>query len=332
MHETAHAHHQQNAASSATYSVLTMTPDAVLDVIEALCLQEERGYQKCDYLAEVKFRVPLHHQASLMDETCRSCMVQWTNTLADFCQYNRETADIAISCLDRFLCTPEGSLTLLSSEQYQLAAMTAFYTSAKIHERQAIEPASIARLSRGTHTKESIEQMELYLLRVLQWRVHPPTAMRFAMCFLDLIPFEIIDEQHRIPIMDRVRYQLNVALSEYRLSLQRSSHLGLAVLMNAFDDQRLLDEATLYQIQTRIGSLLPSYHQDTIWDIQMALSVAVSSHPDIPAPITKEITTGVVPLLTDGRNIQLQYQNDDDKTRMLADGRGSPTGVFLNTV
>ncbi len=311
-----------------------MTPDEVLDVIEALCLQEECGYQKCDYLADVKFRVPLHHQASLMDETCRSCMGQWTNNLVDFCQYNRETADIAISCLDRFLGTPEGSKTLLCSEQFQLAAMTAFYTSAKIHERQAMEPASIARLSRGTHTKEAVEQMELYLLRVLQWRVHPPTAMRFAMCFLDLIPSAIIDEQHRIPIMDMIRHQLNVALSEYRLSQQRSSHLGLAVLMNAFDDQRLLDEATLYQIQSRIGALLPSYHQDIIWDIQMALSVAVASHPEMSsAPITKEMgtTTAVVPLLTDGRKVQSEYQNDDDKTRIVGNGRGSPTGVFLNT-
>ena len=310
-----------------------MTPDEVLDVVEALCLQEEQGYQKCDYLADVKFRVPLHHHEGLMDETCRSCMVQWTNNLVDFCKYSRETADIAISCLDRFLSTPEGSKTLSNSEQFQLAAMTAFYTCAKIHERQAMEPASIARLSRGTHSKEAVEQMELYLLRVLQWKVHPPTAMRFAMCFLDLIPSEIIDEQHRIVILDLVRYQLNVSLSEYRLSLQRSSHLGLAALMNAFDDQAILDEATLYQIQSRIGALLPSYHQETIWDIQMALSIAVSSHPGIPTPATPTATNpaaAVGPLLTDGRNGLSKYQADGLKTTLMPDGHGSPTAVFLN--
>jgi hypothetical protein len=257
-----------------------------------------------------------------MDETCRACMVQWTNNLVDFCHYDRETADIAISCLDRFLSSPEGSQTLLHTQQFQLAAMTAFYTAAKIHERQAMEPASIARLSRGAHSKEAVEQMELFMLKVLRWKVHPPTAIRFAQYFLDLIPSEIVDEKHRTVIMELVRYQLNVALSEYRLSLQRSSHLGLAVMMNALEDQELLDEFTAIQIQSKIGTLLPGYHDEAIWDIQLALSVAVSSRPGT--------TVGITPCSTTDHTVVVSNRDGHDGLKRLGDGSGSPTVVVLS--
>jgi Cyclin, N-terminal domain len=309
-----------------------MTAEDALEIIEAMCIQEEQGYQKCDYLADFQFRNPLHHQQDIytvMDETCRSSMVQWTNKLVDFCQYDRETSDVAISCLDRFLASPEGSQTLLHPQQFQLAAMTALYTAAKVHERQAVEPESIARLSRGVHSKETVEQMELYMLKALQWRVHPPTAIRFAKYFLELIPIDMIDEKRRTIIMDLVRFQLNASLSDYRLSLQRASHLGLAALINAIDDQGLpmFDEVTSSEVQSRIGSLLPAYDDDIIWDIQFALSAAISSQPGtissslMPAALstTSSITAKV-----------LSKHEDRDVSMTGEDRDGSPTVVFLN--
>jgi len=255
-------------------------------------------------------------------------MVQWTNNLVDFCHYNRETAAIVISCFDCFLSSPEGSKTLMNSLQFQLAAMTAFYTTAKVHERQAIDPFSIAKLSRGAHSEEAVVQMELYLLKALQWRVNPPTAMRFAELFLELIPREMIDDHRRMVVMDLVRFQLDVSLYEYRLSLQRSSHLGLAALMNALVDQNLFDETTMPMIQFWIGTLLPSYREDTLMDIKHALTVAVLSRPGVTA------ASPVTVLESSLRSIPSQDTRSgiSPTTPKVSHSLVSPTVVTLNTV
>lgn len=249
---------------------LRMTPDETLDTIEALCHQE-LGYQVYDYLG--RSLGPLHE--SLIDVACRSSMIQWCNNLVDFCQYDRETTAYAVSCLDRYLSTPDGTVALLNAEQFQLAAMCALYTSAKIHERQALEPASIAKLSRGVHSTHDVERMEARMLNALKWRVNPPTALRFVHLYLDLIPNHMLDDASRQVILDLVKYQLNLALLNYPLSLNKASNLGLAALLNAIDCQEG-DGSFGALVQDKIGSLLYSCTDALLLDIRFALVTEIS--------------------------------------------------------
>jgi hypothetical protein len=216
--------------------------------IEAMRMQEESGYSVSDYLhhqtssQSSSAHGPLHPAppaALLLTEACRSAMIVWCNNLVDFCDYSRETTEIAVSCLDRFISTDVGSRALQDREYFQLAAMTALYTSAKINESRALGSASIAKLTRGKSTKEEIESMELTMLAALQWRVNPPTAMSFARKFIDLVvPSDLrMDDSTRTGIIELVQCQVELAISDYDLSLHKASSIAFAALLNAIDTQ-----------------------------------------------------------------------------------------------
>jgi hypothetical protein len=138
--------------------------------------QEENGYASSDYLAQIppSATSPLD---TPVDENCRNVMAKWCNEISDFCKYSRETASIAMSCLDRFMATPDGQTVFLYRSLFQLAAMTALYTAVKIHEHEAMDPALVSCLSRGAYSPEAVEAMEARMLTAIQWRVNPPTAL-----------------------------------------------------------------------------------------------------------------------------------------------------------
>lgn len=239
---------------------MNLSADETLDTIKALCDQEDSGYQVIDYLGEATRKLsslgPIH--PSPIDDSCRSSMVQWCNNLVDFCKYSRETSASAISCLDRYLSTGDGFRALFDPEEFQLAAMCALYSTAKIHERQALEPSSIAKLSRGAHDTAAVEAMESRMLKALQWRVNPPSAMRFVNLFLDLIPPNMLGEASRQNLVELVQYQLNLSLLNYQLSLFKCSQLALAALLNAIDSQKEGHGKFCSFVESRIGTILNS--------------------------------------------------------------------------
>lgn len=269
--------------------MMTLSQDGTLDTIEALCRQEDNGYQVYDYLdvaaRKASSQCPLQQEPAMVDHSCRSSMVQWCNNLVDFCKYSRETSASAISCLDRYLATEEGFKSLFNPEEFQLAAMCALYTTAKIHEKQALEPSSIAKLSRGAHSSMDVEAMEAKMLKALQWRVNPPTATRFASLFLDLIPSHILDDVSRQNLSQLVQYQLNLSLLNYSLSLNKASHIGLAALLNAIDSQEQDgDQTSMISmfLQSEIGSILASTtnggssHENLLLNVRFGLCTEIS--------------------------------------------------------
>ena len=121
-----------------------------------MCQQEKLAYQKVDPLRGA----PLHHEgaaddsSSHVDEICRFKMCEWSFQIVDFCKFHRESVDIAMNYLDRFLLTKVGQAALQDRNVYQLVAMTCLYSAIKIHERQALSPAVVSQLSRGVYTAE----------------------------------------------------------------------------------------------------------------------------------------------------------------------------------
>lgn len=124
---------------------------------------------------------PLHcrHAEPPVDAACREQMGKWFVQMVQSCRFQNETAEIAMDLLDRFVSTPEGDAARVDRTLYQLASMTAFYTAVKVHETMTIDPKLISRLSRNMFSVQDVTRMETTMLRALQWRVHPPTAMSF---------------------------------------------------------------------------------------------------------------------------------------------------------
>jgi len=209
----------------------TVTMDEAVATIVAMRHQEDTGYLSRDFL-----RQPHLRQLALdVDAGCRKKMAAWSYQVVDFCKFNRESVEISLSYLDRYLHTPSGTRALQDRSVFQLAAMTSLYTAVKINEPEAMDPKLVSSLSRGTYSPDDVEKMEQILLEALQWRVNPPTALSFVRKFLELIPSDVVDDATRKAAYDITKFQAELAVSEYEFISVRASVTAYCSLVNSLE-------------------------------------------------------------------------------------------------
>jgi len=209
----------------------TVDMEEAVATIVAMRHQEDTGYLSRDFL-----RQPHLRQLTLdVDADCRTKMAAWSYQVVDFCKFNRESVEIAINYLDRYLLTPAGTRAMQDRSVFQLAAMTSLYTAVKIHEPEAMDPKLVSSLSRGTYSPQDVEKMEQILLQALHWRVNPPTALSFVRMFLDLVPAEVMDEETRTVAYSIIKFQTELAVSEYDFIHVKASVTAYCSLMNSLE-------------------------------------------------------------------------------------------------
>eukprot|EP00522_Entomoneis_paludosa_P016639 CAMPEP_0172454832 /NCGR_PEP_ID=MMETSP1065-20121228/11709_1 /TAXON_ID=265537 /ORGANISM="Amphiprora paludosa, Strain CCMP125" /LENGTH=353 /DNA_ID=CAMNT_0013207229 /DNA_START=129 /DNA_END=1190 /DNA_ORIENTATION=+ len=248
----------------------------LLETLAAMRHQEERGYLPIDYLhhqpaqhehqspAPISPRGPLDHRLQplpqpqdpiLIDAKCRGKMVEWCYRVVDYCHFSRESVELAIRLLDRFLATPAAHTTQVTtcSRAYQLAVMASLYTAVKIHEPQAMTPELLSSISKGVYEPAEIEEMEMTLLLALRFRVNPPTAHAFCRTSLELLASaapalvsttnDTNDDddlfENVTSVWDTIQalaqVQIEGAVLDYDLSMAKASALAYHALINALD-------------------------------------------------------------------------------------------------
>jgi len=206
--------------------------------IEAMLRQEKKGYKCENYLYQEQhsdkdmISVAIHNRE--FNRNNREKMIDCYNQVAECCNFSSETVAIATSCLDRFVATKTGSMSLVDSSFFRLAGMTALYTTVKIYEVDVMDPGMLSKLSQGLYTKDDIEKMEIKMLSALEWRVNPPTALAFVRQFLDTI--RSLTSMNSITmnnVYDLCQIQTELALRDSRLIAVPNSATAFASLMNS---------------------------------------------------------------------------------------------------
>eukprot|EP00545_Synedropsis_sp_CCMP1620_P001511 CAMPEP_0119014584 /NCGR_PEP_ID=MMETSP1176-20130426/9993_1 /TAXON_ID=265551 /ORGANISM="Synedropsis recta cf, Strain CCMP1620" /LENGTH=303 /DNA_ID=CAMNT_0006967787 /DNA_START=89 /DNA_END=1000 /DNA_ORIENTATION=- len=216
----------------------SMALEDVAPTIRAMRQQEDNGYACQDYfhqdepLTRVHSKGPLN-SADPVDAECRFRMVEWCYQVVDFCKFNRETVAIAMSFLDRFMTTPEGTGVLENRKIFQLCTMTCLYTAIKTHEPEAMDPQVISGLSRGAYSAKQVEAMERRILGAIKWRMNPPTSLSFVRSFISLMPGVGMGKDLRKSAFEMAKYQAELAVEEYSFVNVNSSMIAFAALANA---------------------------------------------------------------------------------------------------
>lgn len=219
-------------------NMMNPSQEQTLETIQAMRRQEDcNGYCVSDYLSQIE-TIDAAKTAldTPVDASCRFVMANWCCEIAQFCNYKKETVAIAMNCLDRFMSTPDGRTILLDREKYQLAAMAALYSSVKIHEQEAMDPVLVSTLSRGVHTSAAVEAMEAKMLKALNWRWNPCTAMSFARIIInDLITDDLLNPHEKATILDIAKYQIEMTVNEYKFCTFQCSSVAFACILNAIE-------------------------------------------------------------------------------------------------
>jgi hypothetical protein len=265
-----------------------------LETIAAMRHQEDTGYVTSDWLQLeqsephnnlMRINAPLH--CEVVDVDCRDKMTAWCIQVGDFCKFNRNTLEITMSLLDRFMATPQAAMTRNDRELYQLACMAAFYTAVKVHEPEAMDPKLVSSLSQGAYSAEDIEAMECKILSALKWRVNPPTSMAFVRELMHLIPEETLDRGICNFAYELTQFQTELAVCNHHLVSVQASTVAYAALMNSLESLGLDDK-----VIACVGSILSAaLHIDrsslSVAKTQGTLYKSVFQHP-VDGPLARK--------------------------------------------
>jgi len=114
----------------------------------------------------------------------RRQLAKWFIQIMKLLRYQRNTVAIAMNILDRVLTVR--NQIIFSNHLIQLAATASLYISVKISEQLVLIPSQLSDICKGLFSSTEIEQMEFDILKILDWRVNPPTALSFANEYLKL--------------------------------------------------------------------------------------------------------------------------------------------------
>merc|ERR1719264_2310156 len=149
-----------------------------------------------------------------------------------------------MSYLDRYLGTSAGTTALLNKREFQLASICAFNLAVKLFESRnnRLSFDDLSKSSGGAYTVEQMRVMERNIIVSLQWRLHPPTAMRFVHHFLDrllpLMPPPTGNHQSlswKAVVLDVCRCQMEYVVGRYFFVTYNPSLIAAASLWNTME-------------------------------------------------------------------------------------------------
>jgi len=202
----------------------------------------------------------------------REKMCVWAFQILDHFHFDRETASVFASNLDRCLsyrASCHQYLKKIEKREFQLIAMVALYIAVKVHEphhmtHQRFSLYSVSNLSQGHFTAEELFWMEKQMLSDLKWKLHPPTCLSFLREFVNCFD-ERITNRCSTEIVNFV-IDLSCFLSELAVCdadtfcIHKSSVIALASLFNATEkiDLDYLGVRCRLRFLTNIEYLMPS--------------------------------------------------------------------------
>jgi len=210
-----------------------------------MCLQEENTPRCKNYFTS--------GSETEIDESCRLAMVQWLTTVASITGFASDTVWISMALFDRFAsCKKVAGCAIKTKKSFQLAAIVAFYTAAKIYEPVTIGVDTIVKMCRGTYTEKDVESMERDLLHTLEWRVSSPQPIDFVRQILQILP----DSKSANILEQSARAHLSRKVEEVRFSCCKPSIVAVRCLASAITETNVLSSKDIQTFWSQLAETL----------------------------------------------------------------------------
>jgi hypothetical protein len=218
------------------------------EVKAMLHLEKNRYSTNFDYLSLNQEENLANHERVSEDWRRRIC--EWSFEVVDHFGLDREVVSIALSYLDRVVALKtQSSGEAMHRREFQLIAVTSLYLAVKLHgesdtfhgPRRKLKILAFVELSRGLFTVDTLEAKELEILNLLEWRVNPPTTVRFLATLLRLMPefssHESVQHSRVVnALYEMARYltELAVCVSTFSFNF-KSSEIAYACILCAIE-------------------------------------------------------------------------------------------------
>ena len=295
----------------------------VKDHLMCMYQQETNSYQCCiDYMDATMFKSCYHNHSKVYDKWRRS-ICKWSYDIADHFGFDREIVLYSLNYLDRYIAKRleqfnERKQKNIHGREFQLAGMTTLYIALKIHGQNEAENCyennrlnegksksysrkkinkkricglssrDFSRLSRGVYKDVDFVKMEMNILLTLNWRVNPPTPVKFLINFLQVIDSDLNykypqknvrhlyqeRKQIKFVLYELARYFLELAVSVYDLSVRlRPSCIALTSLVMAMDamDDEWLPQALRQEFDKGLSKVVTREHERDLHHVKFLI-------------------------------------------------------------
>ncbi|KAL7883848.1 hypothetical protein SRHO_G00015060 [Serrasalmus rhombeus] len=133
---------------------------------------------------EIKYK---HTKSSLdrhpgLQPKMRAVLLDWLMEVCEAYVLHRQTFYLAQDFFDRFMLTQED----VQKERLQLIGITALFIASKIEEIYPPKIAELAYVTDGACLEEEILQMELIMLKALNWDLCPETVVSWMKLYIQM--------------------------------------------------------------------------------------------------------------------------------------------------
>jgi cyclin B len=211
---------------------LTPTPRAPLRIVSSADSVEDSKHPESCYAEEItgnlrgeetKFMAAADYMNKQQDINykMRAVLVDWLVSVHLKFLMTAESLYLAVNLVDRYL-----EKKVILRAQLQLVGVTALFVASKYEEIYPRELKEFVNITDRAYTKEQLIRMELDMLRVLQFTITVPSALRF----LERFSLQADSTETTTAL---AKYLLELPLVEYHMvkyspSLQAASALFLA--------------------------------------------------------------------------------------------------------
>lgn len=161
-----------------------------------------------------------------MNAADREKMAQWEYRIVDHFGLSRDLVGISFSILDRFT-----SKCVCDRRAYKLAAMTSLFVAIKLRNPRKFSIDTLATLSRGEFNTSHIAQMELIMLKTLDWRLNPPTIQSFICTWGN----HLFKETYATESIQRAFFLAEIAVFDTLLASKQRALLAIAALAHGME-------------------------------------------------------------------------------------------------
>lgn len=329
-----------------------------IDLIQRLCQQESKSgdcpYVKYDWIQYIrknlKCLMSSQSSSSMVTLECRSVMIQWMYDMIDTMNMDRNTVEIAISYMDRFMYTILCKLAnqmkdnkadnkqndeyywncLVDRNQYQMVCSICLYISIKLNEPIVISLhtvvsilQTIAQLQALTTTIDStllykkLERMECIILKELNYRLYPPTTKIYITELIQLLPNALYQLYDETSIASSTRTTTTMKEFIIDLASMKAHDYLSAKSIRTTSASIIAYHSIMYAMRLVFPSLSNVSFQHistTLLHLISAPSSKSQSESTTPETSTKSLSLSLHPA-------RKQHQQQDDSSSFSSDGK-----------
>ncbi|XP_043923247.1 G1/S-specific cyclin-E1 isoform X2 [Protopterus annectens] len=136
-------------------------------------LSKEQNYPRDKYFMQ---------KHPLLQPKMRAILLDWLMEVSEVYRLNRETFYLAQDFFDRFMATQKNVV----KTRLQLIGISSLFVAAKLEEIYPPKVQQFAYVTDGACTEGEIFQMELILMKALNWSLSPVTAVTWLKIFMQV--------------------------------------------------------------------------------------------------------------------------------------------------